>query len=109
MGFESSVFLSMMPSTLLRSTRAGATAYGAPVYSTSVTRIRGRIVDKQGFVRNKEGEDIAYRTVAWIASTGWVDQSDRFTLPDGTSPPIVGVERYPDPDGTHHNKVMFGW
>ena len=48
--------------------------------------------------------------MAWVRSTGAVSitVSDRVPLPDGSHPPVVGVERYPDEDGENHVKVLFG-
>lgn len=110
MSFERSAFQSLMPSTVIRSTRTGHSNYGAPTFSTTTTKIRARVVDKPGMVRNTEGEDVAYRTIVWAASTSaTIQPSDRFTLPDGTSPPLLAVERYPDQSGPHHVKLFFGY
>lgn len=109
MGFERNIFLEMMPATVVRSTRSGHTNYGAASFAAATTSIRARIVDKPGFTRNRDGEDVGYRSVAWLASTGVLDISDRFTLPDGTAPPVVAFEKYPDDDGCHHYKLFFGW
>lgn len=109
MGFERTTFESLMPSTIVRSTRTGHTNYGAPQFSTTTTKIRARVVTKQGTVRNSEGEDVVFKTVAWAASTGVIDPSDRLVLPDGSAPPVLSIERYPDADGTHHHKLFFGW
>lgn len=109
MAFERTVYASMMPSTVQRSTRSGHSNYGSPTYSTTITRIRARVVAKPGFVRNQTGEDVAFHTVAWLASTGTLDISDRYQLPDGTAPPVVNLERYPDEDGTYYHKLFFGW
>lgn len=107
----STAFLSMMDSTIKVSTRNGHSNYGAATFATSTVSYRARIVEKPGFVRRPDGEDVSYHTVAWVRSTGSVSitATDRVTLPDGSTPPVVGVERYSDDDGPNHVKVLFGY
>jgi len=103
-------FRSLMTTTIRVSTRAGHTNYGAPTWAATASTFAARVVDKPGFVRNDQGEDVAYRSVAWLASTGGsLVVDNRYTLPDGTSPPVVMIERYPDDRGAHHVKLFFGY
>ena len=107
-------FLELMPDTVKVSTRTTHNLYGEPSFAATTSSYRARIVASLGYVRNAEGEEVGYDTVAWVRSTGTasITASDRITLPTGaapsTRPPVVGVERYPDEDGIHHTKVMFG-
>ena len=104
-------FLSMMGSTIKISTRTGSDNYGKATFAASTTSYRARIVEKPGYVRGAESEEIAYRHVIWArsTSTGKITASDRVTLPGGTVRPVVAVERYPDDDGPHHVKIMLGY
>ncbi len=104
-------FLSMMDSTIRVSTRTTHDNYGAPAFAASTASYRARIVHKPGYVRAADGEEVSYAHVMWVASTGSVSitVSDRITLPDGTTPPVIAVERYPDESGPHHVKVMLGY
>ena len=34
--------------------------------------------------------------------------SIRITLPDGTTPEIIAVDRFPDQVGTHHYRITMG-
>lgn len=107
MSFERAEFLALMPSTVSISTRSGHSNYGEPSFGTA-TSYRARVVNKAGFVRTPSGESVEVTSVCWVASTGTIDISDRITLPDGTTPQIVMVERYPDGDGTHHHRLSLG-
>lgn len=109
MAFERTIFQSLMPATITVSTRTTHSLHGTPSYSTSSASYRARIIHKPGFVRTGDRETKEFRTILWVASTGTLDVSDRITLPDGSRPPVVAVERYPDDDGTHHHKVFLGW
>ena len=109
----STALLSLMPSTVKVSTRTTHSNYGEPSFAATTSSYRARIVTKLGYVRNAEGEEVGYGTVAWIRSTGTasIAASDRITLPAGAAPSsrpqVVGIERYPDEDGIHNTKVMF--
>ena len=107
----STAFLSMMTSTLKISTRSGHDNYGKATFAATTTNFRARIVEKPGYVPCPPMEEVAYRHVAWVRSTGAtsITASDRVTLPDGTTPPVVGVEVYPDEDGVNNRKVFFGY
>lgn len=107
-------FLELMPSTVKVSTRSAHSNYGEPTFTGSTTSYRARIVEKTGFVRTADGEEVGYSTVLWVRSTGAVsiNTSDRITLPSGigpsSRPPIMAVEVLPDEDGEHHRKIYCG-
>lgn len=106
MSFESA-FLTMMPSTVQIAAVSSRNDYGEPTYGSN-TAYRARIVDKPSFVRVSDTESIEVRTVVWLNSTAVILPTARITFPDGTTPQIVAVERYPDEDGSHHTKIMCG-
>ncbi len=108
MPFEAE-YLELMPSTVSISTRASHSNYGEPTYSTVSVKYRARVVAMPGFVRNAAQEVVEVRTQVWLASTKAFDTKARITLPDGTSPPIVKSEVYPDQFGNHHVKLFLGW
>jgi hypothetical protein len=103
-------FDDMLPQTVVVTTRSGHSAYGTATYAASGSTYRARVVAKPSFIRGLQGENVAVKSVVWIASTGTIDPSDRITLPDGTTPPVLGVESYPDEDGaSYFSKVMLGF
>lgn len=109
MGFESA-FLELMPITISVSTRTSHDNYGQPVYSATVRQFRARYTKQQNFSRDTNGEPVRVSGTLWIAcSTRDINESDRITLPDGTTPPIVSVTRQSDDDGVHHHKVSLGF
>lgn len=108
MSFESAIFLTMMPSTVTIATRTAHSNYGVPTYSTG-TSYRARIVHKPRFVRRDDAHTLAIMSDVWMASTGGtVTVDDRITMPDGSTPPILAVERYGDHQGEHHVHLMLG-
>lgn len=109
MGFSTQL-LTMMTSTVTVSTRSSHNNYGEASYSTSSVSYRARIVEKPGFTRAANGEEVGYSHTLWVRSTGSVSitVTDKITLPDGTAPPVVAVERLPDESGPNHCKVHLG-
>lgn len=108
MSFESD-FLELMVDTLTyehetgtRDGYAKATGFGAPVTVTC------RIVHSTRMVRADTGEEIVSRSHAYLAGAPGIRVNDRITMPDGSQPPVVAVERFPDTDGPHHEVVYFG-
>ncbi|MHC5112319.1 MAG: hypothetical protein ACYTHJ_20875 [Planctomycetota bacterium] len=82
--------------------------YGTPSYSTSPTSYTARVVSKQTLVNTFAGTEELAKTVVYVAATSTFGPADQITLPDGSTPELLAVELYPDKDGQHHAKLMFG-
>jgi len=101
-------FTDMMPHTIQLSEFSGSNdSYGAPVYNSPVS-YAARVSYKPTLVKNKEGEEVVARGVAWVGSAIVVNTEDQIELPDGTTPPVLAVDSLADEDGLHHSKVYFG-
>ena len=107
MSFERQ-FRTMMPHTVTVRTLASKSADGSPTYSTAASTYTARVVTAQRQIRDGSGNVKMAAFDVWIASTGSLSPQSRFTLPDGSSPPVLSLSSYPDEDGTHHTKVVFG-
>lgn len=107
MSFEAE-FLTLMPSTITVATQASRAADGHVTYSTATSTYRCRIVKANQNIRGADGTWVMVGWIAWVASTGYLSVQDKYTLPDGTSPPVLAIETITDEDGPHHNKVFFG-
>lgn len=82
--------------------------YGDPTYGTAVS-YSARVSYRQVRVRSRDGTESVARGAVWLRSSVAVDERDRLTLPDGSAPPILAVDRPGDADGSpHHTKVFFG-
>lgn len=109
--------IGLMTDTISWSTSGATSQYGVPTWSTSGTTMRARIVIKHGEVRDRGGAVREAQGHLWCVqdSTHTNGQTmtptpdDRVTLPDGSSPPVLLVETYPDDSGLHHHKVTFGY
>lgn len=82
--------------------------YATQTFTTATATYPARVVSGQRQVRSFDGmEEIATVTV-WVASTSTFSALDQFTLPDGTSPPLLSVETFRDENGVTHSKLGFG-
>lgn len=88
--------------------------YGAPSYSASASSWEARIEERTHVVKGPGGEDVVARgTVFVIPTTGGTEPDigtqDQMTLPDGTTPDILSVERlYDDSTSLYYQAVHFG-
>lgn len=88
--------------------------FNVRTYAAAVT-YPARVVNKLSRVVDFEGRETAAMAVVWIAPETTNDTlptdvtpDDRLTLPDGTTPPILGVNTFDDEDGAHHMKIFLG-
>ena len=92
-----------------RLTSAGSrNLYGVATYATLSSPFRGRYVRKNRLVRAFTGDERVSRSHFYFYGTPGLDPEDRVALPDGTSPPVLSVRRYPDENGAHHEVAYFG-
>lgn len=105
-------FEELMTQEVVRKPFNGQNEYGEETYGTSVP-VQCRIVNKPTIVRqggggevsSSEQEVVSKATIYCAGSPGW-GMRDGITLPDGTTPIILDVRRYPDEDGDHHEVVL---
>lgn len=103
-------FDDFMDETITLEAVASTDEYGARTYSAATSHT-ARIVRRHSQVTDFEGRLVAAVATIYVSGTSLptsVGPSDRITLPDGSTPPIVAVEEYPDEDTNHHIKIMLG-
>lgn len=101
-----SSFADCMPTTVTREPFSVMDKYGQRSYGAGVA-ILSRVQEKQERVTIASGEEVLSRGKVYMAEiVGW-DTSDRITLPDGTTPEILAVQKLNDENGPHHEVVIF--
>jgi hypothetical protein len=101
-------YLDLMPHTVIINDLSGTNRYGEEVYSTQATTYQARVLRKPKLVRDFIGDEVVSHTTVWLASTGpAIEATAQVTLPDGSQPPLISVEEYPDEDGLHHQVLRF--
>lgn len=109
MGFPAA-FLAVMNQTVTVRDLTGVSTdgYGTPTYSTTTSSLSARVTGTAETIRTFEGTEETATTVAWIRSTSTFSPLAKWTLPDGTSPPVLKIDSVYDEDGTlHHLKAYF--
>ena len=99
--------LEMMTQTVTIAPLTGRDNYGKPTFGTGVVW-RARIKGTNRRVVDHAGQEAVSTTEVWIGGVSGIGPTDQLTLPDGTSPPLLKVERYPDEDGNSFEKVYLG-
>ncbi|WP_207456064.1 hypothetical protein [Azospirillum sp. SYSU D00513] len=97
----------LMPDVVEHAPANGHDVYGAPSYGPAST-YRARVAYRSRLVRDRNGDTVAARGSAWLAGAPVVGLDDRVTLPDGTSPPLLAVDRLTDERGATVVKIHFG-
>ncbi|MBW2084438.1 MAG: hypothetical protein JRI54_00180 [Deltaproteobacteria bacterium] len=100
-------FKDFFPHTIVIEPFLGRNDYGEPIYGDA-TSYNARVVGKQKLVRTPSGEEKVSSSQVYIYEISNVSPEDRVTLPDGSSPPILAVAKFPDENGDHHEVVFFG-
>ena len=97
----------LFPQTITHAEFAGRDDYGAPAYGSAV-EYGARIVGKQKLIKKSDGSEAMSTSLIWILGSPTITTEDQITLPDGSTPPILSVEHFPDADGDHHSKAYLG-
>jgi len=108
MGFPAA-FLTLMNQTVTVQDITGVSTdgYGTATYSTAKS-LSARVTGTAELVRTFEGSEETATTVVWARSTSTFSPLAKWTLPDGTSPPLMRVDSVFDEDGVlHHLKAYF--
>ena len=82
--------------------------YMTPVFSTSASTFKARVVRKQELVRTFAGTEELAVTVAWVASTSTFEPTAQITVNGSTLGPVMAAAAFPDEDGVHHQKLWWG-
>ena len=66
-----------------------------------------RVVYVEHKTTDDAGQEIVARGKVYLGGVFSVTTKHRVTLPDGTQPPIVRVQKYPDEGGDDHEVISF--
>lgn len=103
-----SAFLDLLPDTVTVQREVQRTLQGQPIHGTPEPH-PARVIYRRRRVRGPRGSNCEIaRGECWLPGAAGITTADRLTLPDGTCPPILAVERLADEQGAHHTKVYFG-
>ena len=98
--------LDLLPSTVRLEPHMGADVYSKPSWGNPV-EAAARVVYVEHKTTDDAGQEIVARGKVFLGGVYSVTTKHRITLPDGTQPPIVRVNKYPDESGNDHEVISF--
>lgn len=102
-------FLEMMTDTVVFNAGSAIDKYGKRTYGGTQTSASARVVYETRLMKDAEGQDIVSAGRVYLYGPyASLTLADKITLPNGTTPVIVGLETKKDVGGNHHTVVHFG-
>jgi len=99
-------FLDCMPATVTLQASTGLDKYGQRSFAVGTTH-PARVQEKTERVTIPSGEEILARGRVYLGEITGADTTYKVTLPDGTTPEILTVNKVEDEDGPHHEVLIF--
>lgn len=84
----------------------GLNEYGELAYGPE-TLVLGRIERKRTRLLTKDNEVVISTCTIYLPSAPVIQADDRLTLPDGTTPVILGVDKQPDEQGAIYYQAVL--
>lgn len=100
-------FFDLMPHRVTFEPLVGTNLYAKGGYGDPIVVEHARVVYENVKTTDDTGQDVIARGKIYLGGVFGVTPKHRATLPDGTHPPIVRVNQYPDESGAHHEVVLF--
>lgn len=99
-------FLDMMPFSVTLEPVASIDRYGKKTYGAAIAA-PGRVSYGQVMTTSSGGQNVVARGKVTLGGVFGVTAEYRLTLPDGSQPPILNVERIADESEWHHEVIFF--
>ena len=100
-------FKELCPHSITRAPFSSQDKFGKVTFGAG-TAFSARVLTELTKVMDASGQEKMAETTVWIYGNPSFDVRDKITLPDATTPPILRIERFPDMDGAHHEKLYLG-
>jgi hypothetical protein len=98
--------LDMLPHKVRLESLMGGDLYNKPGYGNPV-EVVARVVYEEQKTTDDTGQEIVARGKVYLGGVFGVTPKHRVTLPDGSQPPIVRVQKFPDETGDDHEVILF--
>jgi hypothetical protein len=93
-----------MPHSVTLAARSSVDGYGKPTYGAG-TAYQCHIERKTRVVRGIDGQERVSGCAVYLSETAGITPLYRITLPDGTQPTILAVDRFADRNGDYFEVV----
>lgn len=100
--------LEIMVDTITIAGVATRDAYGKRTWSSATTVTHCRVQTGAHKVTDTEGTEVIASGKVYVPGSPTLTLYDKVTLPDGTQPPIITVDRVGDEIGSNHTVIHYG-
>jgi hypothetical protein len=83
-------------------------SYAKHSYASPTTVTKCRVQTGAHKVTDQDGQEIVATGKVYIASSPTVTPASKITLPDGSVPRVLTVDRFTDERGSHHTCIHYG-
>lgn len=101
-------FTSLMGSTVVVYEMSGLDKYGKRGHALTGSIYSARVQPTSRMTRDAQGREVAVVGDIYICGAPAVTTDHKISLPDGSTPVILGVRVVNDEAGPHHTVVMVG-
>ena len=83
-------------------------AYGKRTWGSATTLSNCRVQSGDHKILDSLGQEKVATGRVYIAGSPTLTLNDKITLPDGSQPPVLAIDRLGDENGSHHTVVHYG-
>lgn len=83
-------------------------AYGKRTWGSASTINQCRVQTGDHKVLDSTGQEKVANGRVYVPGAPTLTLNDKMTLPDGSSPPILAINRFGDENGSHHTVIHYG-
>lgn len=87
---------------------ASKDAYGKRTWGSPSTISNCRVQTGDHKILDSLGQEKVANGRIYVPGAPTLTLNDKITLPDGSSPPILSIERFGDENGSHHSVIHYG-
>lgn len=98
----------IMVDTITIASVTAKTAYGVRTWGTATTINHCRVQSGDHKVLDSDGSEKVAVGKVYVPGSPTVTMNDKLTLPDGSQPPILLIDRVGDEIGSHHTVIHYG-
>lgn len=98
----------LMTDTVTLEPYSGQNSHAEPTFGAGV-QYQARVVGRTRLVRDTDGQQVVSNQTVYLATIpATLTTRDRITLPDGTQPLMMMIERVPDEHGAYYVAIYTG-
>lgn len=83
-------------------------AYGKRTWGSATTLSNCRVQSGDHKILDSLGQEKVATGRVYIAGAPTLTLNDKITLPDGSQPPVLAIDRFGDENGSHHTVIHYG-